>query len=320
MWKIGLRTPDGDEMIVHPKEECTHGVYLAAEQVKGDIIDAPILTEYDSTALQEGGTQRGVDYEYRDIHLGFHVVDDVTTAAEADSMLAMKFDSEPDEWDPNPQRCTVLDFTTDISGTRHLDLLIAETTEYEFTTDPESNEYFNPQYHLRAGQPMYYEPTKISAYDFGSGSHTGSFATPGVGPGVWVENRTDRAMRHTWIVSGGIGTKVWLPDVSWVGPKGKRQIAGPHPTRMVQLPTIAAAHQGGFKVTLERGKLMVRDKGNTNALGQMPVPGSYFMYRIPPYTRKTWLPLNIENAPAEGGRIELHMPQLWSRPFGKEMW
>ncbi len=97
-WTVSLTTPDGDTMVVHPKEAATHGVYLGEGQVKGDIIDAPVKTEWDSMALQEGGTQRGVDWEYRDIHLGFHVIDDVMSAEEADSMLRMKLDYEEDEW------------------------------------------------------------------------------------------------------------------------------------------------------------------------------------------------------------------------------
>lgn len=310
-WKVTLRTPDGDEMVVHPESEATHGVYLAEDGVKGDIIDAPIKKEYDSTALQEGGTDRGTDYEWRDIHLAFHITDREMSAEQADSLLALKFDVEEDEWDPNTNRQTVLDLETEISGVRSLDLMIAETTSSEFSHDPIIDQYFNPNFHLRAAQPMWYEPTKIASLDFGPGD------TDGV---VYVENRTNRPMRHTWVVSGGIGTQVWLPDVSWVGPKGGRVIAGPYADREIQLPTIAAAHDGGFRVTLDRGKIMVRDKGDTNVLGQMPVPGKIFLHRIPHYTRRTPLPVKIRNAPAEGGRIELHMPQLWTRPFGLEMW
>ena len=316
-WKVTLRTPDGDEMVVHPESEATHGVYIAEDGVKGDIIDAPIKSEWDSTTMQEGGTQRGVDYEYRDIHLAFHVTDNAMSAEEADSMLAMKFDVEEDEWDPTQNRQTQMTLETDMSGERCLDLLIADTTEYGIKQDPIVQQYFDPTFHLRAGQPMWYEPQgvardqyKVYAWEFGTGDSIG---------GVEIENRTNRAMRHSWVVTGGVGTKVYLPDVSWVGPKGNRLIAGPNASRMVQLPTIAEAHGGGFRVTLDRGKLMVRDFNNTNVLGQMPVPGSYFMYRIPPYTRKTTLPIQIESA-SEAGRIEFRAPQLWSRPYGLEMW
>ena len=315
-WKVSFKTPDGDKMVVHPEVEATHGVYLAEDQVKGDIIDAPVTTEWDSLALQEGGTQRGTDYEYRDIHLGFHVVDDKMSAEEADSMLRMKFAYEEDEWDPNPDRQTQMELETELSGSRYLDLLLANTPESEFKRDPIGDQYFNPQFTLRAGQPMYYElsqgnPWKTTAFDFASGDHTGV---------VQCENRTDRAARHSWVVSAGIGTKVWLPDVSWIGPAGGRNVDGPMASRMVQLPTIVAEHGGGFRVTLERGKLMVRDFNGTNAQAQMPVPGSYFINRIPFYTRKTDLPVIIEDCPAGGGRVELRMPLLWSRPFGLEMW
>lgn len=316
--KISLTTPDGDEMVVHPKNQATHGVYLASGQLKGDIIDAPVKTEWDSLALQEGGTQRGVDWEFRDVHLGFHVIDDVMSAEEADSMLRQKFDYEEDEWDPNPIRQTRLDLETDLSGVRSLDLLLAEHPTYDFEHDPIGDQWFNPQFVMRAGQPMWYEmsqgkPYKTTAFDIpsGAGNYTG---------GLYIENRTDRAARHSWVVAAGIGAQVYLPDVSWVGPRGARAIDGPYADRMVQLPTITADHGGGFRVTLERGKLMVRDFNDTNVLGQMPVPGSYFMNRIPPYTRKTWLPIVVNTSPAGGGRIECRMPLLWSRPYGLEMW
>ena len=180
-WKVTLQTPDGDEMVVHPESEATHGVYLAEDQVKGDIIDAPVKTEWDSTVMQEGGTQRNVDYEYRDIHLGFHVTDNAgMTAEEADSMLRMKFAYEEDEWDPNPDRQTRMILNTDLSGDRCLDLLMSETPESEFRNDPIIQQYFNPQFHLRAGQPMWYAPQgpsrspyKITAYEFGAGDSVG---------------------------------------------------------------------------------------------------------------------------------------------------
>lgn len=317
-WKITLTTPDGDEMVVHPASEATHGVYLAEDQVKGDIIDAPVHTEWDSLALQEGGTQRGTDYEYRDIHLGFHVTDDVMTAAEADSMLRMKLAYELDEWDPNPITETRLTLESELSGERHLDVVLANTPGLEFARDPDMNQYYNPQFTVRAAHPMWYQlingqPYKMTAYDMptSAGTHEGT---------IEVENPTDRAARHSWVIGMGIGTKVWLPDVSWVGPKGFREVDGPYADRMVQLPTITADHGGGFVVTLESGRLMIRDFNNTNVLGQMPVPGTRFLNRIPFYTRKTTLPIHIESAPTGGGRIELRMPTKWSRPLGLEMW
>ncbi|QDP45180.1 minor tail protein [Gordonia phage Pons] len=315
-WKVTLTTPDGEEMVVHPEHEATHGVYLAEDQVKGDIIDAPVKTEWDSLALQEGGTQRGVDAEYRDIDMGFHVTDNKISAEEADSMLRMMFDYEDDEWDPNPIRQTRVDleivggpFTGSL---RSLDVLMHDTPETELSRDPLFDQYTNPLYHFRAGQPMWYQPTVIKAFTWtGTGTINGF---------VEVENPTDRAMRHSWVVAAPPGARVTLPDVSWVGPRGKRVIGGPDPTRTIPLPQITAAHGGGFRVTLERGKVMVEDKNGTNVMGQMPIPGKTFLYRIPPYTRKTLLPVKIENAPAGGGRIELRQPRLWSRPYGLEMW
>ncbi|WKW84811.1 minor tail protein [Gordonia phage Jamzy] len=316
-WRVTLTPPGGEPIVVHPENESTHGIYLAEGQVKGDIIDAPVTTEWDNLAKQEGGTQRGVDWEFRDITLGFHVTDNRISAEEADSILRMAFDYEVDEWDPSPNRQTRLDLEVmggPFSGTmRSLDLLMHEQIGLEFDRDPMIDQYTNPQLELRAGQPMWYEDTVISAVDI-----------PASATGTWtgqipVENRTDRAMRHSWVVAAGTGAQATLPDFSWVGKRGARVPAGPYATRTIKLPTILAG-SGGIRVTLERGKVMVEDKNGTNAMGRMPVPGQYFMHRIPPYTRRTMLPVRVDNLPAGGGRIELRQPQLWSRPYGLEMW
>lgn len=317
-WRVSITPPSGDTMIVHPENEATHGIYLAEDEVKGDIIDTPVKTEWDSLAKQEGGTQRGVDYEYRDINLGFHVTDDRLSAEEADSMLRMAFDYGEDEWDPNPNRQTRIDLEV-VGGTfrgslRSLDTMLAETPEVEMARDPMMQQYFHPQYLLRAGQPMWYTDTVIDAWDIPSN------ASGSVNGGVWVENPTDRAMRHSWVVAAGVGAKFWLPDRSWVGRRGERVIAGPHPDREIPLPAIRAAHGGGFRVTLERGKLMVESKNGSNVMGEMPQAAMTFMYRIPPYTRRTWLPVRVTDLPPGGGRVELRQPMLWSRPFGLEMW
>lgn len=320
-WKVTLTSPDGEEMVVHPEHMATHGVYLAEDQVKGDIIDAPVKTEWDSTVKQEGGTQRGVDWEYRDVDFGFHVTDNKITAEEADSMLRMMFDYEEDEWDPNPNRQTRMDLEViggPFSGSlRSLDLLMHDTPETEFARDPFMDQYVNPQLHLRAGQPMWYQDTVITHFSWTDDDIEPGGVVHGVVP---IENPTDRAMRHSWVVAGPEGLRVSLPDVSWVGRRGERQIAGPHPDRMIPLPEVTAEGGSGFRVTLERGKVMVENLNGTNAMGEMPIPGMTFLYRIPPYTRKTLLPVRVDHAPPGGGRIELRAPMLWSRPYGLEMW
>ena len=309
--RVTITGVDGVPMIVHPERDATHGVYLAEDQVKGEIMDAPVKTEWDSTVKQEGGTQRGTDYEYRDLHLGFHVTDNEITAEEAQSMLRMKFDYEEDEWDDGPQRQTRLDFEVvngPLAGSkRSLDLLMAETPETTFSRDPLMEQYFNPQFVLRAGQPMWYEEPLIFPLDFdGPGTYT-----------IPVRNPTDRVVRHSWVISGAPTTSVSIPDVSWRGGKGQREIGGPYSTRLVRMPEITA-EGGGIRATLERGKLMVRDANGTNALGRMPVPGQYLMHRIPPYTPTTLLPIVVHTAP-EGGRVELKVNRYWSSPFGLEL-
>lgn len=320
-WKVTLTAPHGEQMVIHPEHMATHGVYLAEGQVKGDIIDAPVKTEWDSTVQQEGGTQRGVDWEYRDLNLGLHVTDNVGSAEEADSTLRMMFDYEEDEWDPNPLSQTRMDLEV-IGGAfagsrRSLDLLMYDAPEVELDRDPFGDQYFNPVLNLRAGQPMWYQDPVITFFEWTDGDRNPDGSVDGV---VRIENPTDRAMRHSWVVTGPVGMRVSLPDVSWVGRRGERVIAGPHPDRAIPLPPVTAESGSGYRVTLERGKIMVENMNGTNALGEMPVPGKTFLYRIPPYTRESYLPVRVDHAPDGGGRIELRAPMLWSRPYGLEMW
>lgn len=322
-WKITLVSPEGDEVVVHPEHQATHGIYLAEDQVKGDIIDAPIKTEWDSLAMQEGGTQRSIHAEYRDIALGFHVTDNKTSAEEADDILRQLFSYEEDEWDPDENRQTRMDFEVvggPFAGSiRSLDLLMHDTPDIEFARDMFMDQYINPQVYIRAGQPMWYEPTVVKPENvFSWTDATPRDAQGNVNGFVWVENPTDRAMRHGWTVAGNAGTQATLPDMSWVGKKGARVIGGPDPNRTIKVSEITSAG-GGIKVTLERGKVMVQDKNGTNAMGRMPEQGKVFLYRIPPYTKKTALPVKVKPV-AGGGRVEVRLPMRWSRPYGLYRW
>ncbi|MFF1531506.1 hypothetical protein, partial [Cellulomonas sp. NPDC058312] len=139
---------------------------------------------------------------------------------------------------------------------------------------------------------------------------------------VIVSNPTDQPMKQKWIVTRGNWT---LPDVSWRGKPGARfrgidkLRARDDSNRMILMPPIGAI-QGGATVDLDTdNELMVRDAHNTNLLGQMPVPGRYFMYVIPPYTQETELPVSVTGAPAGGAMVKLVQPRRWSTPRGMEL-
>ena len=86
-------------------------------------------------------------------------------------------------------------------------------------------------------------------------------------------------------------------------------------TRDIVMPTIGVI-QGGATVDLDPEELPVRDAHGTNLQGQMPVPGRYFDYEIPPHTQPLELPVSVTNAPAGGAMVQLVQPRLWPLPIG----
>ena len=124
---------------------------------------------------------------------------------------------------------------------------------------------------------------------------------------------------HKWILTRGD----WMiPDVSWEGPprarrRGVSKLTGRDDRdRMIPMAPIGAL-QGGAVIELDpNADLMVRDAHGTNLLGQMPVPGMYFEYEIPPHTQETLLPISVTNAPAGGAMAQLVQPRLYPEPIG----
>jgi hypothetical protein len=125
-------------------------------------------------------------------------------------------------------------------------------------------------------------------------------------------------MYQKWIGTRG----QWVvPDVSWAGKKHHRAPGVSKLTkrddseRSILMPVITEI-QGGFTVDLDPGEIMVRDAHNTNILGQMPVPGMFFEYPIPPHTPETLLPVSVTGAPAGGAMLQCVQPRLWQWPIG----
>ncbi|EOM78094.1 hypothetical protein DW322_11310 [Rhodococcus rhodnii] len=306
---INIHGCDGSFWPMGPDDD--GDVFIPEDQVKG-LFDAPVRTDWDSQAQQDGGTFHREVNEWRDLSFGFHVkghrhrpFDDVY------SEFRNAFDYKPDRWD-HDARLACIEVISQRSGARRLDVQLHEAPDFDPGVDPASIDYGNPILPLRAGQPYWYEPDVVTSWETTDASGSGT---------IVVSNPTDVPMRQKWILTRGTWT---LPDVSWAGPRGARapgvdKLTGrDDSTRKILMPPLGAV-EGGAVVDLDLTRnLMVRDAHDTNLLARMPVPGRYFTWLIPPWTPETELPVSVTGAPAGGARCQLVQPRRWRKPIGGE--
>lgn len=284
---------------VHGQNAGAEGVWLAHGQVEG-IYDAPVKTTYKSGAFQVGSRQRARKYLHRDMMLGFHIKDTASLWEFNDSEFRRMFDYELDRW-ALVDVPTTIEFETELSGTRKLDVLLWDTPDFNPKVDPAQNQHSNLILPLRAGQPLWYSDDYISTFTSSGTSGSGT---------VTVQNLTDQEAHHKWVLTPAVWS---LPDREWVGDRGARTTSG---SRTVSGITVTTEN-GGAVVDRDLNELMFRDANNTNILAQLA--GKFFEYSIPPYTPAQTLPVSYSGAPGGGASAQLRVPQRWSRPCGMEI-
>ncbi len=275
--------------------------------VKG-IYDAPVTTKYKSSAFQKGSTYQGKKYEQRDITFGVHLKGETPEDWEdLDSRWRAAWDYEKDPWDPASQ-LTKMSITTDRSGKRSLYLALSESIVFESKHDPHLTRTSVVPMAVTAAQPFWFEDkwedASFDYFETGASGTTDGFVT--------VANPTDQPMYLKWVVTRGKWT---IPDFSWTGKKYHRIPGGAWSNRKITLPMLNDTN-GGARIDLDPMKLMIRDFGNVNLIGQMN--GLRFMHKIPPFTPSTELPVRVENAPIGGARVEIYCPRRWSRAWGMQ--
>lgn len=293
---------------VHGYKAGVEGVKLAQGQVNG-LYDAPVKTTYKTGAFQRGSTQKAVKWLHRDLELGFHITESISDTFEwNESLFRQIFPYEEDRWSESPKKTTI-EVTTDLSGTRKLDVLLHEEPEFNPDHDPISQQYGNLILKLRASQPLWYQDDVVSEFT--------SEATTAAGS-VLVENPTDQEMWPTWVLTSaaGGGDVNWtLPDFSWVGDPGERAPGGAYEDRYINDIVVTAANDG-CTIETDRQQLMYRDAANTNILGQMGA-NKIFVHSIPPWTPPYQLPVSYKGA-SGGATCQLVQPRFWNRPYGGE--
>lgn len=301
MWITG----QGRIVHTHGDQAGAEGVWNAQGQVKG-IYDSPVKTTWKTGAFQTGSTQKSKKWLHRDLMLGFHVTETRDRSAEDnESDLRGMFAYDEDEWDDNPEP-TTLHIDTEKSGERRLDVMMYDTLDLETDVDPLGQQYFNPIYKVRAGQPHWYQPDHQTVFENSASAASGF---------IEVSNPTDIPMKIKWILTRA----QWnIPDVSWKGGKYNRRPGGVYANRVIKMRPITDV-QGGAVISLDTSRdLMVRDHNYTNALPTLLPNGQHFQHVIPPYTPKQLLPISYTGAPAGGARAVLVQPRLWSRAWGLE--
>lgn len=300
---------DGSIWHVHGQHAGAEGVWCGKDQMQG-LWEPPVRTAWESGARQLGGKMRGRWFDPKDMNLGFHLVSARRPGVSQEGLMSAwwsAFDYREDDYDWDA-KLTRIEVISD-SSTRSLDVQLRETRDFNPKIDPLMQQNANPVLPLRAGLPFFYEKSEISTWATTSSSGTGE---------VIVSNPTPLPMYQKWVITRGDWV---LPDRSWEGPKWQRRLGRSKRTgrndsaRDIIMPPIGAI-QGGATVDLDPDALMVRDAHGTNLLGQMPVPGRYFEYEIPPHTQPTPLPVSVTNAPAGGAMVQLIMPRWWPSPIG----
>lgn len=303
--QIAIHGQNDEKIIVHGEGAGTGGVYLAEDGVDTLLAHAPEKQTWKSGARSKGSRPKNRKILHKDIDLTFLVMEtDVTPYEVNDSYLEQAIGYELDPYDDDAKYAKVA-LTTDISGTRYLDIVQYEEADFDPAIDPQFQEFGETTLKVRCGDPDWYEDDWISAYEF-TGSGEGF---------VEVWNPTPRDMHLYWVCT--LGT--WdIPDFSWRGKKGQRAPGGRDEARFIRTPPITSTH-GGLRINAtDRSKLMAEDFYETNILALFN--GQHFIHKVPAYTQKQRIPVYFTDSQSVGsGRVELRQPRRWPRAYGGEL-
>ncbi len=299
---ISIHGQNDEYLCVHGDDRGTQGVYLSEGGVDA-IYDSPEKQTWKQGARQQKAKQKSRKSLARDMDLQFTCVETHgRTAEQNESLLIQAVGFELDKWDDDAKYAK-LAVSTDLSGTRVLDVLQYEKPQLEPKIDPIAQQILKPILKLRSGDPDWYSKPDVSKAVFTSAGWAE----------VEVSNPTNREMMLKWVVTGGTVT---LPDFSWRGAPGNRRPGGDDAARMVPCPKLLPA-DNGMTVDLDPDELMARSGNNTNILARFA--GRFFQYKIPPYTQKQAIPVYATDIPSGGSvTVELIQPRRFSRPWGQE--
>ncbi|RVW03006.1 hypothetical protein [Rhodococcus xishaensis] len=315
--KVEIFGADGSYFCISGEGQGEEGVLLGTD-MQG-FYDAPTKVIIKEGAFQIGGSLQGTKHPVRSVQFGLHVFGEKTSPWEVrDSAIRKAFSYQRDPWNAAAELAK-MQITTELSGSRSLRLILGESIGFQPEFDPISEGNGLIPMSTVALDPMWFEDDFLGNEQFPSHWELTS-GTSGEGK-VWISNPTDQPMMHTWVVNGPAGAVFGLPDFSWTGPEYARVPGVDFATgrddseRIYTLPALVPEDGGGATVEVDRMKLPVRAFADTNMVGR--TNGRRLLYKVPPYTPPTEVPVYVTNA-APGAGVLLRQPRRWSRPWGLE--
>lgn len=264
------------------------GVWLGTT-VEG-IYDAPVKTIWTEHAHQIGASFGAMRNLRRDI------VFDVTIGDNS-SLTWQEADSEWRKAWSYTEDCKLWIETAD--SRRHLKLRLGEQPLFKPERDPNIMQVERVTMTCISGDPWWYEDDATDSWVLTSG-------TAGSGT-VTVENPTDTEVWLKWVLQGS--ARWVLPDFSFGDSRyGRGEL---DQTRRISMPKQAPGQT--FRVDTDPFEDQLRDMNGSQVWSLMN--GVTFSYPIPPYTKKTELPVSVSEATAGVG-VQVRTPRTWSRPWG----
>ena len=300
--RVEIVGQDDQGITIYGDGEGDRGVYLG-EDPEG-LFDTPEKQTWTSGARSIGSKQKNRKILHRDLDIPLLVKSTrAHTYEENESYLVNAVGFELDPYDDDAKYAK-LALTTDLSGTRYLDIVQYEESDQTVKHDPILRQFSQMMMKLRVGDGDWYGEDVVDSFEF---------TDNGAGE-VWVENPCPRPMLHYWVVTPG----TWLiPDFSWRGKRGARRPSGEDETRYVKVEVVDVDGVTTIRPA-DRSQLMIENEHETNILGRQTSRG-FFLHEIPPYTPRQALTVYLEDCPDDGARVELHQPRRWTRPWGGEL-
>ncbi len=299
--RVEIIGQDDQEIVVHGDGEGNRGIYLGEDPA--GLWYTPEKQTWTSGARAIGSKQKNRKILARDMELPFLVKRTTAHTYEANQshlIQAVGFDLDP--WDDDAKYAK-LAVTTELSGTRYVDMVQYKEPDFDPAHDPIKDEFGEITLNVRVGDADWYgEPVMYPC----------EFTDNGEGE-VWIENPCPRPMLHYWVVTEG---KWFIPDFSWRGKRGQRRTCGEDEQRYVTTEVLEVDGVTTIRPA-DRSKLMIENEWETNILGRQG-PLGFYKHEIPPYTPKQALKVYLENCPRGGARIELWQPRNWISPWGGE--
>lgn len=265
------------------------GVFLGTK-VDG-IYDAPVKTIWTEHAHQIGASFGAMRNLRRDIVFG-------VTIGDTDNSSWQDNDSEWRKAWSYVEDCKLWIETAD--SRRFLKLRMSEQPLFEPIRDPNIMQVEQVVMTCIAGDPWWYDEDATDEWilppDATSGSGT-----------VTVENPTDQEIWLKWVCTGP--ARWVLPDFSFGDNRwGRAELDA---ERQISLPSQAPGQT--FLVNSDPFEDQLNDLVGSQVWSRMN--GVTFSYPVPPYTRKTELPVSVSDAGPNVG-VQVRMPRTWSRPWG----